>query len=201
MPEDLKLNSISRFSKASPRLHLEEHGSCEIPAGCGGVVLRWYNPANGVPVLFLIHASSRARVFINGIEPTSARPLVPLGSVVLAIEFDAVASDQALFILAGVHSKSFAVNEQSTCVVRSVPDGSWRFNVTSPSAGWRLPDFDDGAWPELIARQLDLPEADDYRGRHAYERLVRFGASPLGLPPKFTAAQVRVRKVFTNTRE
>lgn len=42
MPDrELKLNSISRFSKQSPRLVLEEHGHCEVPAGCGGVVLRW----------------------------------------------------------------------------------------------------------------------------------------------------------------
>jgi hypothetical protein len=29
---DLKLNSLSRYSKESPLLILEEHGHCEVPA-------------------------------------------------------------------------------------------------------------------------------------------------------------------------
>ena len=201
MPDELKLNSISRFSKASSHLHLEEHGHCEVPAGCGGVVLRWYNPTQAVAVLFMIYAPTPARVFLNGVQPASARPLVPLGNVVLAIEFDAVELRQALFMLAGGHSKTFRFKEDSTCVLRSVPDGSWRFNVTRPSEGWMRPGFDDGGWPELIERPLDPPRADDYRGLHAHERLTKFGARPLGLPPGVTAAQVWVRKVFTNTRE
>jgi len=201
MPDELKLNSISRFSKASSYLHLEEHGHCEVPAGCGGVVLRWYNPTQAVAVLFMIYAPTPARVFLNGVQPASARPLVPLGNVVLAIEFDAVVSGQALFRLAGGHSKGFDFSEQSTCVVRSVPDGSWRFSVTPPPEGWMSPEFDDGTWSALIERPLDPPKPDDYRGLHAHERVSRFGASPLGLPPEVTAAEVWVRKVFTNTRE
>lgn len=201
MPDALKLNSISRFSKASPHLHLEEHGHCEVPAGCGGVVVRWYNPTQAVPVLFIIYAPTPARVFLNGVQPASARPLVPLGNVVLAIEFEAVASGQALFRLAGGHSKGFDFSEQSTSIVRSVPDGSWRFSVTPPSEGWMSSEFDDGTWRELIERPLDPPKPDDYRGRHAHDRLAKFGARAVGLPPDLSATGVWVRKVFRNTGE
>jgi hypothetical protein len=38
--KDLRLNSLSRYTKRSPEYVLEEHSHCEVPAGCGGVVLR-----------------------------------------------------------------------------------------------------------------------------------------------------------------
>ncbi len=50
MDRELRLNSIDRYVKRSPHFVLEEHGHCEVPAGCGGVVLRWLNPATTVPV-------------------------------------------------------------------------------------------------------------------------------------------------------
>lgn len=49
MAEEPLLNSIDRFRKRPQRFVLEEHGHCEIPAGCGGVVLRWRNPQAAVP--------------------------------------------------------------------------------------------------------------------------------------------------------
>jgi hypothetical protein len=50
MNADLSLNSIDRYRKRSNRLILEEHRSCELPAGCGGVVLRWGRV--GIPLKF-----------------------------------------------------------------------------------------------------------------------------------------------------
>ncbi len=50
--DELKLNTIGRFVKRSPCLALEQHNHCEVPAGCGGVVLRWFNPSRGIPILF-----------------------------------------------------------------------------------------------------------------------------------------------------
>ena len=35
--EALRLNTLNRFRKHSPRLLLEEYSHCEVPAGCGGV--------------------------------------------------------------------------------------------------------------------------------------------------------------------
>ena len=45
---DLRLNELERFRKTSSRLALEAHSHCEVPAGCGGVVLRWTRP--GAPL-------------------------------------------------------------------------------------------------------------------------------------------------------
>ena len=46
-----QLNSLERFRKRSPRLLLEQYDSCEVPAGCGGVVLRWRDPHAARPVV------------------------------------------------------------------------------------------------------------------------------------------------------
>ncbi|MFO0549512.1 MAG: hypothetical protein U0271_14060 [Polyangiaceae bacterium] len=47
--EALSLNTLHRFSKRSPRLVLEEYSHCEVPAGCGGVVLRWMDKSGARP--------------------------------------------------------------------------------------------------------------------------------------------------------
>lgn len=46
--DDLRLNTLHRFAKHSPRLVLEEYSHCEVPAGCGGAVLRWLDPQEGI---------------------------------------------------------------------------------------------------------------------------------------------------------
>ena len=48
--DDLRINTLHRFAKHSPRLTLREYSHCEVPAGCGGVVLRWTDPAEGLAV-------------------------------------------------------------------------------------------------------------------------------------------------------
>ena len=48
--EGPKLNGPDRYRKRSPRLVLEEHSHCEVPAGCGGVVLRWINTDREITV-------------------------------------------------------------------------------------------------------------------------------------------------------
>jgi hypothetical protein len=46
--DDLRLNELQRYRKTSGRLALKVHSHCEVPAGCGGVVLRWRRP--GAPI-------------------------------------------------------------------------------------------------------------------------------------------------------
>ena len=65
--DELRLNTVERFSKHSTRLVLEEHGHCEVPAGCGGVVLQWRDPQAGLPVIVgLIGSVGRGEVFVDG---------------------------------------------------------------------------------------------------------------------------------------
>jgi hypothetical protein len=212
MVDDLNLNSISRFSKHSLRLHLEEHGHCEVPAGCGGVVLRWYNPAKATSILLKAYwPTAPAALFLNGIAPVSMRPLVPPGRVVLTIHLDSTGTlarrrrwwrtksiNQALLMLAvsRPESGSYSMTDKSLFVARSLPDGSWRFSVTPPPDAWVLPTFDDGGWPELVKQPLDPPKEDDYWKNDVFSSLTKFGARPIGLPVSHTGP-VWVRKVFT----
>lgn len=48
--EDLRLNTLHRFAKRSERLTLLEYSHCEVPAGCGGVVLRWVDTEGRVAI-------------------------------------------------------------------------------------------------------------------------------------------------------
>lgn len=55
--EDLRLNTLHRFAKRSPRLTLREYSHCEVPAGCGGVVLRWVEGSGGIAVRIRLPAT------------------------------------------------------------------------------------------------------------------------------------------------
>ena len=217
MTDDLKLNSLSRFSKQSPRLHLEEHGHCEVPAGCGGVVLRWYNPAKGVPVLINVYTPQPpVAVLLNGVSPITMRPLVPPGETVIALEFDGVISEHALLMIAAARPADgqYSIPDGAPVLLRSDADGTWRFSTSAPPDGWMMPSFDAAPWRELVERPLAPPERNDYRGSSAYERLTKIGARPLGLPPEGglpglalirnllgRARHVWIRKAFTVPQE
>jgi len=82
----VRLNSFDRFTKTSPRLLLEEHAHCEVPAGCGGVVLRWINPATGLPVLLDVFNPSHATLAIDGVAVTHSSLLLAPGRHVLSLE-------------------------------------------------------------------------------------------------------------------
>jgi hypothetical protein len=83
---ELRLNSLARYPKSSPLFVLEEHGHCEVPAGCGGVVLRWRNPRAGVPVHMWLYHEGDGALFLDGASLPSARPVVSFGEHVLAFE-------------------------------------------------------------------------------------------------------------------
>lgn len=83
---ELRLNSLARYAKSSPLYVLEEHGHCEVPAGCGGVVLRWRNPRAGVPVHMWLYRQGDGAVFLDGAPLPSARPVASFGDHLLAFE-------------------------------------------------------------------------------------------------------------------
>jgi len=71
---ELKLNSLSRYQKNSPQFILEAHGHCEVPAGCGGVVLRWWNPSQGVPVQMWVYTPGECAFYLDGKPAESGCP-------------------------------------------------------------------------------------------------------------------------------
>jgi hypothetical protein len=74
---ELDLNTI-RAIKQSPGLVLEEHGHCEVPAGCGGVVLRWRRRVQ-IPIQIWLHTVASKTVYLDGVEYAGETMIVAVG--------------------------------------------------------------------------------------------------------------------------
>jgi hypothetical protein len=195
--QKLRLNSLEGFTKTSPRLILEEHSHCEVPAGCGGVVLRWINPAAGLPVLLDFFHPTPATLAIDGAPTTTAHVLLAPGRHVLSIEFpEPPADDQALLILVG-RLKVATPPYRDEVIVRAAADGSWLFTTSTPPAGWMTaPRPPARGWKPLVQRPVAEP-AEYTPGWYTFGRVSGHGAEPLGAPPSRRRGPIRVRTVFT----
>jgi hypothetical protein len=194
---ELKVNSLSRYSKESPLFILEEHGHCEVPAGCGGVVLRWRDPRVGVPVSLWLHSTGTARIYLDGSPPPSGRPVVPFGEHVLAFVLTDVDPAYAALRFAALygHLPTHLV-ANSVAVVRSAPDGTWRYTSVEPDDdGWMHPGFDDSGWSSMVERDDEPVDEDQRRDAYRRKRLIEFGALPLGIDAG--GGTTWVRKAFT----
>lgn len=193
----LRLNSVDRFTKRSPRLLLEEHSHCEVPAGCGGVVLRWVNPTAGLPILIDFYHPGPARLSIDGATVTTSHLLLAPGSHVLALEFpQPPADDSVLFALVGRIRLATPGRPSETVVVRSTADRAW-LCTTAPPPGWDTAlERPGGDWTTLRKQRAIKPERSS-KGWYAFYRAVELGrAVPVGAPQGLPAGSVHVRTVF-----
>lgn len=203
---DLKLNSLSRYSKESPLLILEEHGHCEVPAGCGGVVLQWRDPQAGVPLVMRLYAGGECTVLLDGTPPPTAQASVPFGDH--ALGFMVSGFDPAYLVLMftaanepPLRRTSGGANEEPVSIV-TADDGSWRYTTEEPrDDGWLRPGFDDSGWPAMVSRPERRPPADPKRDFDKYrvERLAEKGAIGLGVAPGTSAgtSAAWIRREFT----
>jgi hypothetical protein len=196
---NLKLNSLSRYSKESPLLILEEHGHCEVPAGCGGVVLRWRDPRTGVPLTVRLYAAGECGVLLDGQSPSSARSIVPFGQH--AFGFVVSGFDPAylvlMFVAANEPPSNGASREEDPVSIVTQDDGSWRYTLNEPDDDdWLRPGFDDSGWPAMLARPQRRPPADPKRDfdRYQVERLAEAGAVGLGVAD---GTRAWIRREFT----
>lgn len=86
MAEKQELNSLNRFRKQSAKLVLEEHGHCEVPAGCGGVILRWRNPLVSRTVRVFCYTPNEAKLFMDGEELERGLTDLAIGPHLLCVE-------------------------------------------------------------------------------------------------------------------
>jgi hypothetical protein len=208
MADEQQLNSLHRFRKRSNRLVLEEHGHCEIPAGCGGVVLRWRNPLAALPLSIAVYLRARGACWIDGAEVQLGRLDLAPGSHVLAVAIEEVERTGALILFAACHDpreysgRSKPSRGQRVLKVLTSADGTWRYTLTPPPAEWMALAFEDQDWPALApARTPNLKYSDD--GGYACQRCVELGAAGLGLPlgPYPKRGPVWIRKVFEICQE
>lgn len=187
---DLRLNSIDRFRKSSDRLILEQHGHCEVPAGCGGVVLRWRNPDAGCPVVFACAAMAKVDLIVNG-QRVASRAILPWGENTIAVRLSEVQPDFP-FLMTTMHDVPGNSGSRNMIPGGSTSaDGTWKVSQ-SESDGWYMPDFVDADWQGLQEFNQNFPTENRWR----FDGLVRHGAQPLRLPVNSTTVFVRTKLVI-----
>jgi hypothetical protein len=188
--DDPKINALSRYEKRSADLALLQYDHCEVPAGCGGAVLRWIDPRAAVPVQMWLYAPSVFEAFVDGAAPSSSRPLLGAGPHVLAVRVERVAPgggallfaarlDEAARLDPADEARLAGVKAQASFC--SAPDPSWKVTGRSPDGdGWTREGFDDRRW--LDAVEIALPEPEPRSsGSWRLRGLVEKGARPIGL--------------------
>jgi len=159
---DLNLNSLGRYAKHSSRLILEQHSHCEVPAGCGGVVLRWRSEISELPVYVNLFSSGKSKLLIDGQSPDSAQAMISFGDHVLSLVLEEVPRDGILAVSV-VHEagRVLLVSQQLGEVINvlSDADGTWKSTtVKPPHDQWMKSGFDDSAWAALEAAPPPLLE-------------------------------------------
>ena len=202
---ELKLNSLARYSKKSPQFVLEEHGNCEVPAGCGGVVLRWMNPHRAIPLQVWLLTNGKTTLNLDGKPIESGRPMVEYGEHVFGFRVSHPDSASGVLMFAGIYDQAgvatdVAVSRKISYKVHilSAADGSWKYTTDEPKDdSWLTLDFDDSNWKPMIQRDYRQPQ-DKGPERYRFDKLTAFGARSLGVSEK--AERLWIRKVFSLSR-
>ena len=193
MPDELRLNSLDRFRKQSPRLVLEEHGHCEVPAGCGGVVLRWRNPFAARLFDLAVFTPTDATTWLDGVEPETGLIDLAVGPHAVAIHYPKMVRKEGVLMFALVsHDKVRATPPVPETKLQfiSVAGGRWR-HAGPVGDDWRSRDRRRGS-ALLVPQPLYEPGKSTY-GLH---QCTNAGAMCLGLPGKTTGRDVWIRHEF-----
>jgi len=177
--EDLRLNTLHRFAKRSPSLLLQEYSHCEVPAGCGGVVLRWLDPRGGIPVLVQLASMGTSETWLDGTTLSSSHVTVGAGRHVIAVHLSEVGTWRkgqppilpAPFSI-GVVSDAMGATRD---LVRTATDVRWRWSARLPPLLWVDANFDDARWPALGAADAQLLATVPSGASYSYERAVEHG--------------------------
>jgi len=192
--EALSVNELSRFTKSSTRLVLEQYSHCEVPAGCGGVVLRWVNPDSPVP--FGCHAFGPPycnALFVDGVEHRTSQVMLTAGEHVLVFAMSIGRGEGDAFM--AVASTAFGSvhrtgSQLPEVTVASSADGSWLIATSRPSQEAltaRTPD--PSVWSTPTGRPRPA-RPSGYAGY--YDECAEHGAEALALPSHSAGFWVRV---------
>ena len=142
-PDELSVNELQRFTKESQQLVLEQYGHCEVPAGCGGVVLRWVNPGAPVPMGCRVFSAGRCpHWYVDGEKRDTSRTQLAPGPHVLVLEltFEGGAPDgEACMAAVGTALGSYSQRGAAvpTITVGTSADGSWLARTRPPEGAER----------------------------------------------------------------
>jgi len=185
---EVQVNAVSRYEKSSGRLVLEEYSSCEVPAGCGGAILRWIDPLEALPLHLWLWTTGEAEAFFDGAPITSSRFDARAGSHVFALcvrpkedlpaqlAFSFGYTDDAKGDVEPSRSRPLGKKIQILSGAGVVIVGSPREPVGD---AWRSLAFDDSGWPALVRMSAAIKDgAKDWH----LEQVQQTGARVVGLP-------------------
>ena len=183
--DDLRINTLHRFAKHSPRLTLREYSHCEVPAGCGGVVLRWTDPRLGLPVFIsAVGLNGVTDVWLDGVQvPTSATSLRS-GAHVLALHVRPEEVGASLLLTIAIRS---GTSSSSTDLLAG--HSRARVTYTDPTAAFSAIEHNDRRWPVAVkATADDMTELQDWHR----DRLLRLLDEGTLVLPLTAEAWIRV---------
>lgn len=196
---ELRLNGLR--AERSPRLVLEEYGHCEVPAGCGGAVLRWRR-ASDTPVTFLTFCrGGTLALSIDGVPLESSLALVAPGPHVLGCRITDIAAGGGFVIIAALDARPRHVRRDHDrggrrVFARSEPDGSWTCLRAAPADdSWASPAFYDPAWTPM-EEEADIVWDEDDRDLWRYDSVAESGARPLVIPASTPELWLRLPLIF-----
>jgi hypothetical protein len=184
--EELRLNTLHRFVKYSRALVLEEYSHCEVPAGCGGVVLRWTDPREGRSALLNAWTFGKTTVELDGKLVESSRVTLENGSHTLVVRVTELGTSWATKESGPIRPTPFTIALTSGTGASErdlLQDGGGAWSVSLDGTTFLPPDDLDEA--ELAL----LPE----RGRFGLNEARRAGRRILSVGgPEITQVWVRV---------
>lgn len=176
--DDLRLNELRRFRKTSGRLALEAYSHCEVPAGCGGVVMRWRQAGAPIGIAASTYVAGLADgPWLDGQALVEQRTQVAPGAHVLSFTGKPSTGDSG-FVLARLRLEPTIATALAP-TTGSRGDGRWRASLAPPGEGWQLPGFDDSGFVALIEMPVPKPAGND---QWRWKSLTN-AATGLGLPP------------------
>ncbi len=182
--DELKLN---RFRKRSGELVLEEFSHCEVPAGCGGAVLRWNR--KDTPATFdysLLCESGKPDVAIDGRRPERHRVTVAPGPHVFAFTLTTRGRANVILSMRGTH--------RPTMLLLSTP--GMLMSAWGERADWTGVEEDDAGFTPMVLGTA----VSSMKKSWSYGSLVRAGAAPVAPATKGVGKQrlvVRFRFALT----
>lgn len=197
--ELFRLNSLHRFTKHS-KLVLEAHSHCEVPAGCGGAVLQWLNPAQGVPVRVEVQSALLVGAsHIDGVRLNSAGTRLHAGPHLLSLTMERSERSrrplaQPPWVLVNMTRRQASEVEERVPEGCSSADGTWLVTAEEPAEGWQLAAWDDSGW-EPLRICTPMPQLDEWE-QDWYDRLNGLGCVALAFP---NAPKLWLRKRFVLT--
>jgi len=194
MSDELDINSIERFTKQSKRLILEELSNCEVPAGCGGVVLRWLSNEQGLAVgVRIISYSDKTEAFCNGKLMPSGCANVPFGEGILALRISKRESDFDWLAVVVRHTSRSRRDQNGDEIpeMSASHDGTWKFTTDKPSDDWISQEYDDSDWQTMSQSEMTLDELEE-RQQWRFRRFVENETPIFSIPD----SEIWIRKRF-----